>query len=141
MISISPEDTAVRQCHFFYVIIFIGCDNVIILIESVVLCIVFTVMVYIISREPIKTLYNYPPRIQERVKILNEYKNLIPSRENKIVTKIFASIIFLIIICVILRYINGYKTFLESFGYKFLLWTVLRLMNSIQHTTVCGERK
>ena len=72
---------------------------------------------------------------------MNEYKNLIPSRENKIVTTIFASIIFLIIICVILRYINGYKTFLESFGYKFLLWTVLRLMNSIQHTTVCGERK
>ena len=37
-------------------------------IESVVLCLLFTVMVYAISREPIKSLYNYPPKIQERVK-------------------------------------------------------------------------
>ena len=29
------------------------------------------------SREPIKTLYNYPPKIQERVKSLEEYKDKI----------------------------------------------------------------
>ena len=46
----------------------------IIVIESVILCILFTIMVYIMSREPIKTLYNYPPKIQERVKSLEEYK-------------------------------------------------------------------
>jgi len=40
---------------------------------------------YIMSREPIKTLYNYPPKIQERVKSLEEYKNKIPTKENKIV--------------------------------------------------------
>ena len=39
-------------------------------IESVVLCLVFTLMVYLMSREPIKSLYNYPPNIQERVKSL-----------------------------------------------------------------------
>ena len=37
-------------------------------IECIVLCLLFTLMVYIMSREPIKTLYNYPPKIQERVK-------------------------------------------------------------------------
>ena len=42
----------------------------IIAIESVVLCLVFTLMVYYMSREPIKSLYNYPPKIQERVKSL-----------------------------------------------------------------------
>ena len=46
----------------------------IIVIESVILCALFTIMVYVISREPIKTLYNYPPKIQERVKSLDEYK-------------------------------------------------------------------
>lgn len=45
----------------------------------------FTLMVYIMSREPIKTLYSYPPKIQERVKSLEEYKNKIPTKENKIV--------------------------------------------------------
>ena len=29
-----------------------------ILIESIVLCILFTIMVYIMSKDPIKTLYN-----------------------------------------------------------------------------------
>ena len=38
----------------------------ILVIESVVLCAVFTLMVFLISRDPIQTLYNYPPRIQER---------------------------------------------------------------------------
>ena len=30
----------------------------ILLIESIVLCAAFTLMVYVLSREPIKTLYN-----------------------------------------------------------------------------------
>ena len=30
-----------------------------------------------------------------------------------------------------LRYINGYTTFIESFGYGFLLWTVVNLYDAI----------
>lgn len=103
----------------------------IIVIESIVLCAMFTIMVYAISREPIKTLYNYPPSIQKRVKSLDEYKDKIPTQENKIIAKIFASILFLIIICVVLRYINGYTTFIEAFGYGFLLWSVVNLYDAI----------
>ena len=103
----------------------------IIVIESIILCALFTIMVYVISREPIKTLYNYPPKIQERVKSLDEYKERIPSTENKIGAKIIASILFLIIICIVLRYINGYTTFIESFKYGFLLWTIVNLYDAI----------
>ena len=60
----------------------------ILIIESIVLCLIFTAMVYVMSREPIKTLYNYPPKIQERVKGLKVYKDKIPTQENKIVAKI-----------------------------------------------------
>ena len=60
----------------------------ILVIESIALCVLFTIMVYIMSREPIKTLYNYPPKIQERVKTLDEYKGRIPTQENKIFAKI-----------------------------------------------------
>ena len=52
----------------------------VLLVESFILCAIFTLMVYIMSREPIKTLYNYPPKIQERVKSLDEYKDLIPTQ-------------------------------------------------------------
>ena len=83
------------------------------------------------SREPIKTLYNYPPKIQERVKTLKQYKDKIPTQENKITTKLLASIIFLIIICIVLRYINGYQTFIESFKNGFLLWTIVNLWDAI----------
>lgn len=103
----------------------------IILIESIGLCTLFTLMVYIMSREPIKTLYNYPPKIQERVKTLDEYKDKIPTQKNKLAAKLGASVIFLAIICAVLRYINGYTTFIESFGYGFLLWTIVNLYDAI----------
>ena len=99
----------------------------IILIESIILCLLFTIMVYMMSREPIKTLYNYPPKIQERVKSLVEYKDKIPTPENKIGAKVGASIIFLILLVVLLRYINGYQTFQDAFLYGFLLWTIVNL--------------
>ncbi len=44
-------------------------------IEAFVLCVMFSVMVYVVAQEPIKTLYNYPPKIQERIcyyKLWNE---------------------------------------------------------------------
>ena len=103
----------------------------IIVIESVILCLIFTLMVYVMSREPIKTLYNYPPKIQERVKSLKEYKDKIPTEKNKIMAKICASIIFLAIIALILKYINGYNTFMDSFKYGFLLWTIVNLYDLI----------
>ena len=103
----------------------------IILIESVVLCALFTLMVFIMSRKPINTLYNYPPKIQERVKSLNEYKDKVPKTKNKVAAKLIASVLFLIIIALILRLINGYTTFLESFKYGFLLWTVVNLYDAL----------
>ena len=83
------------------------------------------------SRVPIKTLYNYPPAIQERVKSLDEYKNLIHTQKNRAVAKIGASILFVIILSLILRYVNGYTTFSKAFGYGFLLWTIVNLWDLI----------
>ena len=103
----------------------------IIFIESIIFCAIFTLLVLAISREPIKTLYNYPPKIQERVMSLDEYKDKIPTQKNKIFAKIFASILFLIIICFLLRYINGYTTFIESFKYGFLLWSIVNLYDAV----------
>ena len=99
----------------------------IIVIESLVLCAVFTLMVYLMSREPIKTLYNYPPKIQERVKSLDEYKDRIPTQKNKLAAKLGASVLFVVILSLILRYVNGCTTFLQAFGTGFLLWTVVNL--------------
>ena len=100
-------------------------------IESIALCILFTIMVYIMSRNPIKTLYNYPPKIQERVKTLDEYKDKIPTQKNKVFAKSVASILIIAIISLILRYVNGYRTFIEGFGYGFLLWTIVNIYDAV----------
>ncbi|MCR5006646.1 MAG: hypothetical protein K6A77_12160 [Clostridiales bacterium] len=100
-------------------------------IESIVLCAVFTLMVYFMSREPIKTLYNYPPKIQERVRSLDTYKDQIPTQKNKVAAKLCASVLFVIILSLILRYVNGYTTFLKAFGYGFLLWTIVNLWDLV----------
>ena len=103
----------------------------IIVIEGIILCFIFTLMVYLMSKDPIKTLYNYPPKIQERVKSLDEYKDKIPTKKNKLTAKICASILFIIILCIVLRYINGYTTFTKSFIFGFILWTIVNLYDAI----------
>ena len=103
----------------------------IIAIESVVLCLVFTLMVYLMSREPIKTLYNYPPKIQERVKSLDEYKDKIPTQKNKLAAKLGACVLFILILSLLLRYVNGYTTLLQAFGYGFLLWSIVNLWDAV----------
>ena len=103
----------------------------IIAIESVVLCLVFTLMVYFMSREPIKSLYNYPPKIQERVKSLDEYKGQIPTQKNKLSAKLGACVLFVVVLSLILRYVNGCTTYRRAFGAGFLLWTVVNLWDAL----------
>ena len=100
-------------------------------VECVILCALFTIMVYAMSREPIKTLYNYPPNIQDRVKSLDEYKDKIPTQKNKIAAKSVASVLIIIVISLVLRYVNGYTTFAQGFGYGFLIWTIVNLYDLI----------
>lgn len=103
----------------------------ILVIEAIVLCIMFSVMVHVMAKDPIKTLYNYPPKIQERVKSLEMYKDKIPTTQNKIAAKVGASILIVVIISLILRYVNGYTTFIEGFGYGFLLWTIVNIYDAV----------
>jgi len=103
----------------------------IIFIECIVLCLVFTLMVYIMSRNPIATLYNYPPKIQERVKSLDEYKESIPTNKNKLLAKSVASLLIIVIVSLILRYVNGYTIFSEVFVNSFIIWTVVNIYDVV----------
>ena len=103
----------------------------ILIVESIILCVLFTLMVYLHSRKPINTLYNYPPKIQERVKSLDAYKDKIPTQEKKLSAKLTACVVIIAVISLILRYVNGYTTFIEGFGYGFLLWTVVNVYDAV----------
>ena len=103
----------------------------VLVIEAIVLCIIFSVMVYIMSQDPLKTLYNYPPKIQERVKSLEMYKDKIPTTQKKVAVKVIFSIMVIVVISLILRFVNGYTTFIEGFGYGFLLWTIVNIYDAV----------
>ena len=100
-------------------------------IEAIALCALFTLMVIMMAKDPIKTLYNYPPKIQERVKSLPQYQGKIPTRKNKLAAKLTASVLFIVILSLVLRYINGYTTFIEGLGYGFLLWTIVNAYDAV----------
>lgn len=65
------------------------------------------------------------------MKTLDEYKDVIPTQKNKIAAKLIACILFVVILSLIMRFINGYTTFLEAFGYGFLLWTIINLWDAL----------
>lgn len=99
----------------------------IIFIEIIVLCILLTVMVLFMSKNPINTLYNYPPKVQEKVKSLKIYKNKIPTTKNKLIVKLSISLLIIIFVSLILRYVNGLTNFLDSFKVSLLIWTIVNL--------------
>jgi len=103
----------------------------IIFIECLIFCILFTVMVFVMSKNPIKTLYNYPPKVQERVKSLKYYKDKIPNTKNMLFAKISVSIFIIIIVSLVLRYINSYTNFIDSFKYSLLIWTIINIYDVI----------
>lgn len=101
------------------------------ILEAIILCVLFTLMMIMMAKDPIKTLYNYPPKIQERVKSLPQYQGKLSTQKNKLAAKLTASVLFIVILSLILRYINGYTTFIEGFGYGFLLWTIVNAYDAI----------
>ena len=103
----------------------------ILLIEVFIFCALFTIMILILSKDPIKSLYNYPPKIQERVKSLEQYKDKIPTNKNKFAAKIIASVVFVIILAIVMRYVNGYDNYKEAFFYSFILWTAVNFYDAI----------
>lgn len=102
-----------------------------IIIETIILGLIFTIMVYQMSKNPIKEIYNYPPKIQERVKSLKQYKDKIPTQKKKISIKITASFIIILIISLIMKYINGYNTFFEGFIYSYIIWSIINWYDAI----------
>ena len=103
----------------------------ILVIECVVLCLLFTLMAWLMARDPIKDIYNYPPKIRERVQSLPEYRDNLPTKKNNLAAKSVATILFVVILALILRYVNGYTNFQQAFGYGFLLWTVVNVYDAV----------
>lgn len=99
----------------------------IILIEAVVLCLLFTLIIVTLAlKNPLGQIYNYPPKIIERVKELGLITDeQVPGSRTVIIKKIISSIILAVILAAFLRIFNGERTFLGGFLTAYLLWIIV----------------
>ena len=96
------------------------------LIESLIACVVFTLFVFLMSRDPVKMVFNYPPSIIERCKSLGLVDE--SNRPGGIVfyvKKITAMAIFGILLGLLVRYVNGCTTFWSGCLTAYALWCVV----------------
>ena len=102
------------------------------LIESLIACALFTIFVFLMSRNPIKILFNYPPAIVERCKSLG-----LVSKKNKpgglvfYVKKITALVIFGILLGLLVDYVNGCTTFWGGALTAYALWCVVNWFDAL----------
>ena len=79
------------------------------LIESLIACAVFTLFVFLMSRDPVKTVFNYSPAIIERCKQL----------------------VFGLLLGLLVRYVNGCTTFWCGALTAYALWCVVNWFDAI----------
>lgn len=103
----------------------------ILLIECLVLCMLFYIVVIIsYKKNPLSGIHNLPIEIQKRVQELPEYKDVKPqkilSTKERIIKKIPALII-LLGIWIFLVYLAGARTFFKGFIYSFIIWSTIKI--------------
>jgi len=96
------------------------------LIESLVACSVFTLFVFLMSRNPVKTIFNYPPAIIERCRTLGlvDDSNR-PRGFGFYAKKGLAVVLFGILLGVLVKYVNKCDTFWGAFATAYAIWCVV----------------
>ncbi len=97
------------------------------LIESIVLCLIFTLTVPIYGlRNPLAMIDSYPPAIVTRAEELGLVSHERKRRAPKVIAaKLAFCLVAAMVLVVILRIFNGADTFLSGFVTSFLLWLVV----------------
>ena len=96
------------------------------LVESVIACAVFTLFVFLMSRDPVKTIFNYPPAIIDRCRSLGlvDDSNK-PGGAVFYAKKITALVVFGILLGLLVRYVNGCTSFWSGALTAYALWVVV----------------
>lgn len=96
------------------------------LVESVIACAVFSLFVFLMSRDPVKTIFNYPPAIIDRGRSLGlvDDSNK-PGGAVFYAKKITALVVFGILLGLLVRYVNGCTSFWIGALTAYALWVVV----------------
>lgn len=96
------------------------------ILESIVACAIFTLFVFLMSKDPVKIIFNYPPAIIERCRSLGlvDDSNK-PGGTVFYVKKVTALLVFGVLLGLLVRYVNGCETFWSGALTAYALWCVV----------------
>ena len=102
------------------------------LIESLIACAIFTLFVFLMSRDPVKTIFNYPPAIIERCKqlgLVDEGNR--PGGKGFYAKKVAALLVFGVLLGLLVRYVNDCTTFWCGALTAYAIWCVVNWFDAI----------
>lgn len=100
----------------------------ILFIESVVLCVLFTIMILPMQyKDPLNMIMSYPPEIIKRVESLPQYKGKIKKREKAHIVKKIAGVFLFVVVMTAVAYFSGCRNFLSAFVHVFILFFTVNL--------------
>ena len=102
------------------------------LIETLIACAIFTLFVFLLSRNPIKSIYNYPPAIVarcEQLGLVNAGNK--PGGAAFYAKKISALLLFGVLLGLLVRYANGCTTFWRGALTAYALWVAVNWYDAL----------
>ena len=104
----------------------------ILLIECVILCILFTLIIMPAQyKDPMSMIMSYPPNVIKRVEQLPQYAGCIKEREKKHISKKIFGVFFFAGILAIVAYFSGCRGFVDTFFHVFILFVAVNLYDML----------
>ena len=96
------------------------------LIESLMACVLFTLLIKLISHNRQEVFTNdYPPVVADKLRQLGLIAEKPPAKKKDIIRKLTAMIVFALLFALLMRYVNGIETFGEAALTVYGLWLVV----------------
>ena len=106
--------------------------KMILAIECVVLCIIFTLIILPAQyKDPISLIMSYPPNVIKRVEQLPQYAGCIKEREKKHISKKIFGLFFFVVLLAMVAYFSGCREFVDTFFHVFMLFFVVNIYDML----------
>lgn len=104
----------------------------ILVIQCVILCIVFTLIILPVQyKDPMVLIMSYPPNVIKRVEQLPRYAGCFKERKKKHIGKKIFGIFFFAILFAIVAYFSGCRAFADTFFHVFILFLVVNMYDML----------
>lgn len=96
------------------------------LIESVVACALFTLMIQIATAKRREVFANdYPPIVTDKLRQMGLIAEKPPAKKKDMIRKLVALVVYALLFALLLRYVNGIEAFPEAVLTAYGLWLVV----------------